>query len=139
MLYAKKVFQHFQNPKNMGEIKNPDAMAQVGNPVYGDIMKIYLKIQKTKNKKQKTTEYIKDIKFQTLGCAAAIATSSIATEMVKGKSLTAAKKLSKSDIVKKLGGLPPNKLHCSLLAVEALQKAIEEYENKNNRRKNKHK
>ncbi len=126
-LYSKKVFAHFRNPKNMGEIKNPDGSATVGNPVCGDVMKMYIKVeQRTKNKEQRE-EYIKDIKFQTLGCAAAIATSSIITQMVKGKSLDKAVRISNKAVVKALGGLPAAKIHCSLLAAKAVKKAIKDY------------
>jgi len=121
-LYSKKVLAHFKNPKNMGKLKNPDGVSTVGNPVCGDVMRIYLKIG-VKDKK----EYIKDIKFQTLGCAAAIATSSIITQMVKGKLIVDALKIKKKDVVQALGGLPTVKLHCSLLAAEALAKAIKDY------------
>jgi len=119
--YSKKVIKLFQNPKNMGEMKNPDAVGEVGNAVCGDIMKIYLKIKDGK---------IKDIKFQTMGCIAAIATSSITTELAKGKTLEQAKKISNKDVAKALGGLPPLKMHCSNLAADALKKAIEGYEEK---------
>ncbi|RLI68550.1 iron-sulfur cluster assembly scaffold protein [Candidatus Heimdallarchaeota archaeon] len=119
--YTKKVMEHFLHPKNMGEIKNPDAEAQVGNPVCGDVMKIQIKVENNQ---------IKDIKFKTLGCAAAIATSSVLTELAKGKTLEEAEKISRDDIVKALGGLPPHKLHCSVLAHEALKKAIENYKKK---------
>ena len=121
--YNKKVMKLFKNPKNMGEMKNPDAVGQVGNPHCGDIMKIYLKI-----KSDKGEEIIKDIKFQTMGCVAAIATSSITTEIAKGKTLNAAKKITNQDVAKKLGGLPPIKMHCSNLAADALKKAIENFE-----------
>lgn len=127
MIYTKKVFQHFRNPKNLGEIKNPDGKARVGNPACGDIMYLFLKIGKKNSR-----EYIKDIKFQTLGCAAAIATSSILTEMVKGKTLQEAEKVKGKDVVKALGGLPSFKLHCSLLIVKALKKAIENYKSTEN-------
>jgi nitrogen fixation protein NifU and related proteins len=119
MLYSKKVMDHFKNPRNLGELKNADIEAQVGNPTCGDIMKLYLKI---KDKK------IKDIGFETLGCGAAIACSSMITQEAKGKTLSAAKKINKDLIVKKLGGLPKPKVHCSMLAIEALQKAIKNYE-----------
>jgi len=124
-MYSKKVLDHFKNPRNMGIIKNPDAFARVGNPICGDIMKIYLKIGKNK----KGEEIIKDIKFQTLGCAAAIATSSMMTEMVKGKLLNEAEKISTKAIAKALGGLPPIKLHCSTLSGEVLKKAIKKWKN----------
>jgi nitrogen fixation NifU-like protein len=120
--YSKKVLEHFRHPRNMGEIKNPDGVATVGNPVCGDVMKLYLKIGK-KGKK----EFIKDIKFQTLGCGAAISTSSMVTEMAKGKGLIEAKKVSNKTIIEALGGLPVSKIHCSLLAEEALRKAIDDY------------
>ena len=115
--------RYFLHPKNMGEIKNADAIGQVGNPVCGDIMRIYLKIDKKADK-------IKDIKFKTTGCAAAIATSSITTELVKGKTLAEAKKLNNADVAKALGGLPPVKMHCSNLAADALHKAIQNYDKK---------
>jgi len=121
-LYSQKVIDHFRNPRNMGEMKNPDAVATVGNPVCGDIMRLFLKIEKRRGK-----EYIKDIKFQTLGCAAAIATSSILTTLVKGRPLSYGEKISKKAISQALGGLPSQKIHCSLLATEALKKAIENY------------
>jgi nitrogen fixation NifU-like protein len=119
--YSKKVLELFKNPKNMGEMKNPDAVGEVGNPSCGDIMKIYLKIKDNK---------IKDIKFQTMGCVAAIATSSMTTELAKGKTLEKAKKITNKDVVKSLGDLPAIKMHCSNLASDALKKAIENYEGK---------
>ncbi|SRR6056297_3059527 len=118
-MYNEKVLEHFKNPHNQGKLENPDAYAQVGNPVCGDIMKMYLKIK---------DNVITDIKFETLGCVAAIANSSITTDMAKGKTLDEVKKLTKQDIVDELGGLPPSKVHCSVLALDALHKAIEEYE-----------
>jgi len=120
--YSKKVINHFSNPKNFGEIKKADAVGKVGNPRCGDIMKLYLKIEK-KGKK----EIIKDIKFYTLGCAAAIATSDIVCDLVKGKTLKEALKISSKDVVKELGYLPPLKIHCSLLAEQGLKAAIEDY------------
>ena len=117
--YNKNVLEHFKNPRNMGEIKNPDAEATVGNPSCGDVMKIMLKIE---------GDGIKDIKFQTMGCAAAIATSSMATELAKGKSLDEAKKITNKDVSLALGELPPIKEHCSNLAADALRKAIENFE-----------
>jgi len=122
-MYTKKVVDLFKNPKNLGEMKNPDASGQVGNPSCGDIMKIYIKLDKEKKK-------IKDVKFQTMGCIAAIATSSMITELAKGKTLAEAKKLSNKDVAKSLGGLPPLKMHCSNLAADALRKAIENCEKK---------
>ncbi len=117
--YNKNVMDHFQNPRNMGEIDNPDAEAKVGNPSCGDVMKIMIKVDGDK---------ITDIKFQTFGCAAAIASSSMTTELAKGKSLEEAKKISNKDVSLALGELPPIKEHCSNLAADALKKAIENYE-----------
>lgn len=132
MMYSKKVIKHFRNPHNQGVIKNADTVGQAGNPVCGDVMKIYLRIdrkQKTESRKQeKLREYIiKDIKFETLGCAAAIAVSSALTDIVKGMTLDKALKLKKEKIVKVLGGLPPVKIHCSMLGLEALHMAIKKY------------
>ena len=127
-VYTKKVIEHFTRPKNMGEIKNPSGTGSVGNPVCGDIMKVDIKVKKNR----KGEEIISDIKFQTLGCGAAIATSSIVTEIARNKTLSDALKISKEDITKELGGLPPQKLHCSLLADQALKKAIADYEKKKN-------
>lgn len=126
-MYSQKVFDHIRNPRNLGEIKNPDAVGRAGNPVCGDVMKIYLKIGKKDGR-----EYIKDIKFQTLGCGAAIATSSMMTTMVKGKPLDQAAKISKKAIAEALGGLPPVKMHCSMLAADVLQKAIKDYKRRSN-------
>lgn len=123
MVYSKKVIEHFTNPRNMGSMENPDAVGAAGNPVCGDIMKIYIKVSKTKEGK----EILKDIKFETLGCAAAIATSSMVTEMAKGKSLEDALKITRSDVADGLEGLPPIKMHCSNLAAEALHNAIKNY------------
>jgi len=123
--YSKKVLDHIRHPRNMGEIKNPDGAATVGNRVCGDIMRLYIKIEEKNGK-----EYIKEAKFQTLGCGAAIATSSMITTMVKGKPLEEAEKISEKAIAEALGGLPPVKLHCSVLAAEALKKAIENYRKK---------
>jgi nitrogen fixation protein NifU and related proteins len=119
--YNEKVLDHFQNPRNMGTMDNPDAEATVGNPQCGDVMKIMIKIKDNK---------IDDIKFQTMGCAAAIATSSMTTELAKGKSLSEAKKITNTDVAKALGELPPIKIHCSNLAADALRQAIENWENK---------
>jgi nitrogen fixation protein NifU and related proteins len=118
MIYSQKVLKHFKKPLNQGVIKDADAVGEVGNPVCGDVMKIYLKIK---------NNTIKDIKFETLGCAAAIAVSSVLTDIVKGKTIEQALKITKDKIVKDLGGLPPQKVHCSMLGVEALHKAIENY------------
>ncbi|MCK5212261.1 iron-sulfur cluster assembly scaffold protein [Candidatus Parcubacteria bacterium] len=128
-MYSKKVIEHFKNPHNQGVIKNPDAVGEKGNPICGDVMKIYLKIS---NKAKNQIEYIEDVKFETLGCAAAIAISSALTDMVKGKSIDEALKITKDQIVKELGGLPAPKIHCSMLGVDALKQAIENYQDKNN-------
>jgi len=122
--YSKKVIEHFSKPKNIGEIKNADAIGEIGNMICGDKMKIYLKIDKKAKK-------IKDIKFQTFGCAAAIATSSMITELAKGKTLEQAKKITNKDVADSLQGLPPIKMHCSNLAADALHKAIANYEKNN--------
>jgi nitrogen fixation NifU-like protein len=125
-LYSQKVMDHVRRPRNMGEIKQPDGVATVGNRVCGDIMKLYLRVEKKKGR-----ERVKDIKFQTLGCGAAIATSSMITTMVKGKLLTEAAKITKQAVAEALGGLPASKMHCSLLAAEALKKVIADYHQKN--------
>ncbi|MDP2947769.1 MAG: iron-sulfur cluster assembly scaffold protein [Nanoarchaeota archaeon] len=119
--YNEKVLEYFRNPRNMGEMKNPNAEGVVGNAVCGDVMKIMIKVK---------DEKIKDIKFQTFGCAAAIATSSALTEIAKGKTIKEAKKITNSDVAKYLGELPPIKMHCSNLAADALKKAIENWERK---------
>ena len=124
-LYSDKVMDHFLHPRNMGEIKNPDGVATVGNPQCGDVMQMFLKIEKKDGK-----EYVKEAKFQTLGCGAAISTSSIATEMIKGKPLVEAEKLTNKAVMEALGGLPKAKIHCSVLAAEAVKKAIADYESK---------
>ena len=131
MNYTKKVTRHFLNPKNAGKIKNPDAIGRLSNDGCGDVMEISLKIDKK-------TEKIKNIKFQTLGCPAAIATSDVLCEMAKGKTLKQAENISDKDIVKKLDGLPMIKLHCSVLGSRTLKDAIEKYKKKNNARGNKH-
>ncbi len=130
LLYPPQVFKHFRNPQNMGEMKNPDAVATVGNPRCGDVMRMYLKVGKRKSGSNKQEFYIKDIKFQTLGCAAAIATSSVITTLAKGKSLSQAAKISKQDVADKLGGLPKIKFHCSILSVEGLKKAVKNFQMK---------
>lgn len=117
-MYSEKVVDHFTNPRNVGEIENADGVGQVGNPVCGDIMKIYLKIE---------NDIIVDVKFKTFGCGAAIATSSMATELIKGKSVDDALELSNKAVVEALDGLPPVKLHCSVLAEEAVKAAILDY------------
>ncbi len=120
-MYSDKVLDAFQNPKNVGEIENPDGFGKVGNASCGDIMQITLRI---------VDEVIVDAKFKTFGCAAAIATSSTATEMVKGMTVEEALKLTNKRVVEALGGLPAQKLHCSVLAEEAIKKAIEDYRSK---------
>lgn len=116
------------NPKNQGRIKNPDGVGVVGNPACGDIMTVYIKVKKAKGK-----EIISDIKFETLGCAAAIATSSMVTQMAKGKDLDKAFNIMRQDVADSLQGLPPAKMHCSNLAEEALKRAIEDYRGKGTR------
>jgi len=121
--YTKKVIEYFKNPKNFGRMKNPDGVGKVGNPVCGDVMWLYIKVQKD----QKGEERISDIKFETFGCVAAIATSSVITELAKGKTLEESMKIDRRKIVKSLGGLPPVKLHCSVLAAGALAEAIYDF------------
>lgn len=123
-MYSEKVLEHFRNPKNMGEMEDADAIGIVGNPVCGDFMHIYIKV---KNRK------IEDISFQTFGCAAAIATSSMITELAKEKTLTEAMKITRQDVADSLDGLPPIKMHCSNLAAEGLHEAIRIY--KSNQKK----
>lgn len=123
--YSKKVMEYFKHPKNVGKIENADGIGQVGNPVCGDIMYVYIKVTKVNGK-----EIIKDIKFQTLGCAAAIATSSMITELAKDKTLEQAMKITRDDVASSLQGLPPIKMHCSNLAADALHAAIKDYLNK---------
>jgi len=129
MKYSKKVMQNFMHPKNMGEMKNPDGVGKIGNPVCGDVMWVYIKIGKKKFKGLEK-EFIKNIKFRTFGCAAAIATSSMITQLAKGKTLEQAEKITSKNIAKSLKGLPPIKMHCSNLASNALKKAIENYRKK---------
>ena len=119
--YTDKVKDHFFHPRNVGEIKDADGIGTVGNPKCGDVMTIFIKVKDDK---------IIDIKFKTFGCAAAVASSSIATEMVKGKKLDEAIKLTRDDVANELGGLPAVKLHCSNLAADALREAIKDYRNK---------
>lgn len=118
-MYSKEVMEHFQSPRNMGKLDGAQAVGSVGNPVCGDMMKIYLKIS--------DKGIIEDIGFETLGCVAAIATSSMITELAKGKTLEEAEKIEFKDVEKALGSLPPIKLHCADLSVQALRKAIKEY------------
>ncbi len=125
-MYTEKVIELFRKPHNMGEIKDADGIGKVGNPVCGDVMELYIKVGKNK----KGEEVIEEVKVKTFGCVAAIATSSIITDMVKGKTIEEAKKIGKMDVAKELGGLPQNKLHCSVLSADALAKAIEDYEGK---------
>jgi nitrogen fixation protein NifU and related proteins len=131
--YTKKVIQRFRNPKNYGKMEKPDGVGKVGNPVCGDVMWLYIRIGKVASGKNKGKEVIKDIKFETFGCVAAIATSSVITELAKDKTLEEALKIDKKEIVDSLGGLPPIKLHCSVLAAEALTEAIYDYLLKNKR------
>lgn len=119
--YTEKVKDHFFHPRNVGEIKDADGIGTVGNPKCGDVMTIFIKVKDDK---------IIDIKFKTFGCAAAVASSSIATELVKGKKLDEAIKLTRDDVARELGGLPALKLHCSNLAADALREAIKDYRNK---------
>jgi nitrogen fixation protein NifU and related proteins len=121
-MYSKSVMKHFMNPKNQGRIKNPDGVGTVGNPTCGDIMTVYIKV-----KKNKDTAVISDVKFETLGCAAAIATSSMVTELAKSKDLDQAFAITRQDVADSLEGLPPAKMHCSNLATDALKRAIENY------------
>lgn len=123
-MYSQEVLEHFMHPRNVGEIADADGVGEVGNPVCGDIMWIYIKV---------AGDRISDIKFKTLGCAAAIATSSKVTELAKGKTLEEALSMSNKEIVDSLGGLPPVKVHCSLLAVDGLKEAVYDYLKKNNR------
>ena len=118
--------EHFAHPHHMGTIENPSGAGRVGNPVCGDLMELQIKIEKN----EKGEEFIKDVKFQTFGCGAAIATSSMMTDLVIGKTLVEAKKISNQAVTEALGGLPPVKRHCSVLAEEALAKAIEDFESK---------
>lgn len=122
-LYSEKVMDHFTNPRNVGEIENADGVGEVGNAKCGDIMKIYLKID---------DNVITDVKFNTFGCGSAIASSSMATEMIKGKSIDQALELTNKAVVEALDGLPPHKIHCSVLAEEAVKAALKDYYDKNN-------
>jgi nitrogen fixation NifU-like protein len=129
--YSKEVMKNYMNPKNLGEIKNADGVGKVGNPTCGDMMWLYIKVGKDKKGK----ETIKDIKFKTFGCAAAIATSSMITQIAKGKTLKDAGKITRNDVADSLKGLPAIKMHCSNLASEALRAAIKDYEKKKHDRK----
>ena len=121
-MYSDKVMDHFSNPRNIGEIENADGVGEVGNPVCGDMMSFYINVKDDK---------ILDIKFKTFGCVAAIAVSSMVSEMALGKTLTEAKTITKKSVAESLDGLPKEKMHCSNLGADALAKAIEDYENKN--------
>ena len=123
-MYSEKVMDHFMNPRNMGEIENPDGVGMVGNPVCGDMMKIMLKIE---------NDVISDVKFKTCGCGAAIATSSMATELVKGKNITEALAVTNKAVAEALDGLPPVKMHCSVLAEDGIRSAINDYLTRNGR------
>ncbi|MGV8084326.1 MAG: Fe-S cluster assembly scaffold protein NifU [Coriobacteriia bacterium] len=118
MAYSEKVMEHFSNPRNVGVIENADGVGEVGNPVCGDVMKITIKVN---------DDRIDDVKFQTLGCGAAIATSSMVTEMAKGKTLEEAVAITKNEVADLLGGLPPVKMHCSILATDGLKVAVDDY------------
>jgi len=120
-MYSKKMMELFLHPHNMGKIKDADGVGKVGNKVCGDVMYLYIKVE---------DNIITDIKFETFGCAAAIATSSMITDLAKGKTLEQAEKITNADVAKSLGGLPLNKMHCSNLAADALKKAIDNYRNK---------
>jgi nitrogen fixation NifU-like protein len=120
-MYSDKVMDHFTNPRNVGEIEDASGIGNVGNPVCGDIMKVFIKVE---------DNVITDIKFKTFGCGAAIATSSMVTEMAKGKTVEEALKISRKDVAEELDGLPPQKMHCSNLAADALHDAIRDYKSK---------
>ena len=120
-MYTEKVMDHFSNPRNIGEIENADGVGEVGNPVCGDMMSFYINVKNDK---------IDDIKFKTFGCVAAIAVSSMVTEMALGKTLDEAKKITKKSVAESLDGLPKEKMHCSNLGADALARAIEDFENK---------
>ena len=125
-LYSEKVMEHFRHPRNVGEMKNPDGIGHVGNPICGDIMELYIKVNNNR---------IIDAKFKTFGCGAAIATSSMITGMVKGKTIEEALKISNKAVVEALDGLPPVKMHCSVLAKDALKSAIDDYLAKRGKKK----
>ncbi len=129
-MYSKKLLYYFHHPKNIGKLKDADGIGEVGNVNCGDVMKIYIKVKLVTKGKNKNKEIIKDIKTETMGCAAAIATSSMITELAKGKTLEEAEKLDYYSIADALEGMPPGKLHCSVLATEALKKAVENYRKK---------
>jgi nitrogen fixation NifU-like protein len=120
-MYSEKVLDHFRSPRNVGEIEDADGVGTVGNPVCGDMMSIYIKVK---------DDRIEDIKFKTFGCGAAIATTSMTTELAKGKTLDEAMKITRGQVAEELGGLPPVKMHCSNLAADALHEAIKDYKKK---------
>ena len=122
MLYSKKVMEHFKNPRNMGKMKDADGVGKVGNTICGDVMWMFIKVSNDKGK-----ERISDVRFQTFGCVAAIATSSMTAELAKGKALKDAMKIGRKDVADSLDGLPPIKMHCSNLASDALRAAIKDY------------
>ncbi|HRY60190.1 MAG TPA: iron-sulfur cluster assembly scaffold protein [Patescibacteria group bacterium] len=124
--YNPKLIAHFQNPHNVGEIKDADGVGQVGNPMCGDTMKLTIKVESRSD----GNEYITDVKFKTFGCASAIATSSVVTDLAKGKTLEEALQITKQDVADEIGGLPAIKMHCSNLAADALQAAIADYRSK---------
>jgi nitrogen fixation NifU-like protein len=124
--YSEKVMDHFRNPRNVGVMENPSGVGKVGNPVCGDVMELFIKVE---------NDIITDTRFRTFGCGAAIATSSMVTELVKGKTLEEALKISNKAVAEALGGLPPIKMHCSVLAEKALKAAIDDYRKKQNEQK----
>ena len=123
-IYSEKVMDHFTNPRNVGEISNPDGIGEEGNPVCGDMMTFYIKVKDNR---------LEDVKFKTFGCGAAIAVSSMVSEMAKGKTIDEARKITPELVAKELEGLPKNKFHCSNLGAQALHKAIKEYQSKQNK------
>ncbi len=125
-MYSEKVMQHFKKPQNMGEIPDADGVGSVGNPTCGDLMTMYIKVKDNR---------IEDVKFKTYGCGAAIATSSMTTELAKGKTIDEAMNISRASVADSLGGLPPVKMHCSNLAADALHAAIEDYQKKQKSKK----
>ena len=131
-MYNDIVLEHFKNPHNQGQIADASGIGEVGNPICGDVMKIYLKIKQASQQPDFEQDIIEDIKFETLGCGAAIASTSMLTDLVKGKTISEALKITKSDVAESLGGLPKVKIHCSVLAVDGLKKAVEDYKKDNN-------
>lgn len=131
--YTEEVMDHFMHPRNIGTIENPSGVGMVGNPKCGDVMKLFIKVG-NKKEKGKNVEYIEDVKVQTLGCGAAIATSSMATEMIKGRTLDKALEITNEAVTKALGGLPAVKTHCSVLAKQGIEKAIHDYQSKKSKK-----